>query len=986
MLEGVPKDARQRPQVRNAPRRKRVLLASLMAVCLAAGTSAIAAVHAPDGTAARALRAPAPVAPADGTAVEAVPAFSWRSVKRAAKYEFQLSSDPGFRSTLASFDTYNTSASYDKTLFDGNYYWRVRAINSAKSAGRWSAVRSFRKRWTTQPRLLGPAHDADIVYPSTPLVLHWSAAPHAFKYEVTLSTDPTLAGNVLGDTGRPVEVVGTSYAVTKALAPGRYYWGVTSMDAGDLKGPSSEVGRFDWRWPSETKPLLRDLWDDLDSSTYVDPQFVWDPVPGAARYEVEINSSQDWALGSKVCCADPTIGTSLSPTKLFPNNTDLPAGQEGYHWRVRAIDIDGNAGIWNVGQAFRKAFDDVVPTVPSLRVRDNHGSDLAGGSVTSSPIVDWDPVPGASSYEVRVVPWSGGCDWNASSAVSWGTPQLVETSGTAWTPLAPTATTPVPFSGVANELDRLFDGRSYCARVRARAGTDTTSKRVVSDWTTLGGASGPAFTYDAPTVTGSSVPLTADDYVMPGGGETLRGMPLFTWKHVAGACGYFIAVAKDENFTAIVDVARTRVPAYAPRLRTYPDETTSYYWAVLPVSVVSGFCAPVFTTPQDNGPRTFQKRSNPPKLLGPAPGADLLEQPTFRWTTEVPWSGNWSGASAVEAAREYRLQVATDPNFANPIDDVKTASTSYTSSSTYPADTEMYWRVRANDENGTGLTWSTTGTFRRRLGRPEASADNPTRGQTFPVFSWSPVQGAVSYDLHIEEPDGDKRDFPGFRSTAASFIRLSGLGVFRWQVRANFPKSSFGTVPGAYTPMQGFDRFIEPPPGAHLSSDRKRVLLSWDPSRAAKKYKVEFSETNSFNHVLDTHTTENTNYAPRMNQPGFQDGGLLYWRVAALDEGHNVGGYAIGSLRLPRGMRVTLMGLLQKRRRGKVTVTVTTAKGRPIRGARVKVRGAGVRSRPRRTSRRGTVRLRLRPRRRGSLIFMVSKRGYRAGKASLTVR
>ena len=186
--------------------------------------------------------------------------------------------------------------------------------------------------------------------------------------------------------------------------------------------------------------------------------------------------------------------------------------------------------------------------------------------------------------------------------------------------------------------------------------------------------------------------------------------------------------------------------------------------------------------------------------------------------------------------------------------------------------------------------------------------------------------------------------------------------------------------------MQGFDRFIEPPPGARLSSDSGRVLLTWDSSPAAKKYKVEFSETNSFNQVLDSHTTENTNYAPSMNQPGFQNGGLLYWRVAALDEGNNAGGWAFGSLRLPSGMRVNVQGLLQKRKRGNVTVTVTTAKGRPIRRARVKVKGAGVRSRPKRTGKRGTVKLRLRPRRKGTVTFTVSKRGYRAGKASVAVR
>src|SRR5207247_278512 len=104
---------------------------------------------------------------------------------------------------------------------------------------------------------------------------------------------------------------------------------------------------------------------------------------GAAHYEVEINSDVDFALGSKVCCTDATLGTSLAPKKLLPNNT--------YYWRVRAIDLEGNAGVWNEGPQFVKDFDNVAPTIPNIRLSDNAGP-LATGSPTSAPIVSWDPV------------------------------------------------------------------------------------------------------------------------------------------------------------------------------------------------------------------------------------------------------------------------------------------------------------------------------------------------------------------------------------------------------------------------------------------------------------------------------------------------------------------------------------------------------------------------------------------------------------------
>ena len=40
----------------------------------------------------------------------------------------------------------------------------------------------------------------------------------------------------------------------------------------------------------------------------VDPQFAWPAVPGAARYQVDINPSSDFAGGSRVCCDEVVIG------------------------------------------------------------------------------------------------------------------------------------------------------------------------------------------------------------------------------------------------------------------------------------------------------------------------------------------------------------------------------------------------------------------------------------------------------------------------------------------------------------------------------------------------------------------------------------------------------------------------------------------------------------------------------------------------------
>ena len=180
---------------------------------------------------------------------------------------------------------------------------------------------------------------------------------------------------------------------------------MTPLDAQGNPGEQSEVRSFTWEWPSTTTPVVEDIVDDTE---LYDPKFSWDPVPGAARYEVEVNSSSDFSSGSKVCCTDKPIATTLTPREVFVNNT--------YYWRVRAINArnPADAGVWNVGPSFTKTFDNYPAldedAIKNLRMRDTDdpGTDSDSGTPgyqTELPILTWDPVPGASSYQVNVVPF-----------------------------------------------------------------------------------------------------------------------------------------------------------------------------------------------------------------------------------------------------------------------------------------------------------------------------------------------------------------------------------------------------------------------------------------------------------------------------------------------------------------------------------------------------------------------------------------------------
>jgi hypothetical protein len=956
----------------------------------AAAAAALLAGAAPAGAR---LAAPAPLAPAAGSVVESVPAFAWRPVAGADQYEFQIAADAGFNSPVLGrgqddFLTRNARATLKKTFPNGTYWWRVRAINADGGDSRWSPGRSIKKLWAATTNLQSPVNGAAVVYPTTPLKLSWTPVAGARKYLVSIAYDPSLGSLVPGTspTSGPAETTATSFTRAAALAPGTYYWGVTPVDAEGNRGVRSQVSSFTWIWPSATTPR----WVDLNPAPEVfDPQFSWDRVAGAARYEVEISSSSGFAPGSKVCCSSTTIATSLSPTTVLKDNT--------YYWRVRAVDPDGNTGVWNIGPSFTKTFDNVPPTanpaIKNLHMRDNladPGQDVSAdpGYQTSVPLITWDAVPGASSYELDVTPFDDGlgrCNWSASSSDGhWHSTTAV----TAWTPLGKGWNSVKPYDNphpVATDTPPLSFNTKYCVRVRARSDR-AGSEDVFGDYTDLDpDGLGWAFQWVGYPVGGACSPtcnpgyLGAADYGAPTAGATTAATPYFTWKPIAGANSYFVVIAKDPSFTNITDYAFTQVPAYAPRTSflptTYPDETTLYYWAVLPAADFNGGHA--VGDPLDASPQNFQKQSTPPTLVTPANGTTFSGPPTFRWTP-------------AQGARRYRLQVAQDPSFGNLLDNVTTDSTAFSSNTTYPGDTVLYWRVRADDENLIGLTWSATGTFQKSLPTPQLSADNPAGGDFIPSWSWAPVDGAVAYDVSADLPNGTHRDINGLRTPVLTPVLMYGTGIFSWRVRAEFPQSPSGTTPGPYTATHTFTRTIGEPTAAHTDAALDHILLSWNPKAGVKGYVVQLAARPTFIRLLENVTTDNTSYAPPLKfspVAGF-DTGHFYWRVAAIDEGGNVGDFTpVQTITRRRRMTLVVSGMLRRRRMGNVTVRVKNFEsGAAVVGARVRISGAGIRARRLRTPASGTLMLRLRPRRRGVLLFRAAARGYQQTRLRVRVR
>jgi hypothetical protein len=154
----------------------------------------------------------------------------------------------------------------------------------------------------------------------------------------------------------------------------------------------------------------------------------------------------------------------------------------------------------------------------------------------------------------------------------------------------------------------------------------------------------------------------------------------------------------------------------------------------------------------------------------------------------------------------------------------------------------------------------------------------------------------------------------------------------------------------------------------------------------ARQYRVEISTSDSFPTVVESVVTDNTSFAPKMLRPAYSSGEPLFWRVATLDEGHNLGGWAASPLRSSKQMKLRVRGRLKAGRTTLVRIRVTSAKGRGVKGVRVRLGGAGLRERSRRTGRRGTVQFRVRPQSRGVVRLQADKRGFTPASARVKVR
>ncbi|MGC8782324.1 MAG: hypothetical protein ACP5UQ_15800, partial [Anaerolineae bacterium] len=575
---------------------------SLCLLLLAAALSA--AMH--GGAAAAIFPAPVLVAPANGATTTAashpplgIPEFAWQPVPGATSYRIQFSQDIAFTTKVEVVTANPAHTPTDAAKFgDGTWYWRVRV--DGPTAGDWSEIWAFTKRWAgadNAPQLLAPADAAAVDFYDAP-IFSWSAVMGAASYRFQIATSPdgfaaaTYNATTLAPTHQP----------PAKLANGLYYWRVIPLDGAGREGAASMVRSFTAAYLAPPRLLAP---ADFATPTFT-PTFRWAAARGAQFYRLQYGTDSSFTVG--VTTVD-TRNTTFTPTADLPNDVNI-------YWRVR-VHSDKSVSEWSEARVFVKRWylqpEPLTPTNNYLYVR-------------RPPLFSWTPVPGAAYYRIEVN------DAN-SFPPGWN----------GWT-----TTTANPF-WVSPGFIKLPNSHVWYWRVTPydRSGNAGLPSNVFS------------FEYDAAATAPDLIaplPYYAPSPLVNPAEDRTAAWPIFIWQR-GDAAAYRLQVARDPLFDTVDWQVDTQNPAAAPTsARPFePQPNVDYYWRVRPLDGLGneiGQWSQVWRARFDPG-RALPATTGPTvTLLRPLPAAETVEVGSL-----LEWQ-------PVHGADSYDVQISAAADFA----------------------------------------------------------------------------------------------------------------------------------------------------------------------------------------------------------------------------------------------------------------------------------------------------------------------------------
>ena len=622
---------------------------------------------------------PTLISPSSGAVVPSNPVFNWSAVLGAAKYRIEVSTSNTFSPVVWHADTVGLHATPATQLPDGVLWWHVAGMDASNNVGPY-AVDNFVRSQTGGPVPTSPADNATLHFPTDPTLFTWQPVRGATNYTIQVSTTELFT------TYTSYSTKNTSYALTDTQAftqndgvtPQSWYWRVQATLATAQVTAWSTPRSYQISWAA--KPSLETPANGAVGVT--DVVFAWDPVLGAATYQIDYSPNPDFQ--------NNTVSTTVYSTRFSPYPT---LDNQSYYWRVRARTggTATNSGPWSDTFTFSRSWSTQPVTIgPKWTV--------GSGELPRVPSIDlnWTPaaasgagwVAHASDYEVQL---------GVSATFEVGSYWDCYTNHTSFSLYGPeTSKSPIYTSyhepGACNYSGNssgpgLVAGDTYYWRVRPVDLPNGVFGRWDADAENL---TPQRLVYD-PTEPAPCGPVSG----------TTVSVPTLCWSASSvGGLSYYHVTIQRQNATVALE-ADTYATTYTPTAALNPADGP-FSWHVEGYDVSDALLTTQWLTLP-----TFN-------LTAPTTGATLnLLSPTTGGTSLVPPSLTWQPFTG---ASYYKVLYGTGPSTWNPTPlsgaaELPYAAFTYGDKSAPLANGTYYWKVEAYSEGDVLLTTSAARTF-----------------------------------------------------------------------------------------------------------------------------------------------------------------------------------------------------------------------------------------------------------------------------------
>jgi hypothetical protein len=537
--------------------------------------------------------------------------------------------------------------------------------------------------------------------------LSWSRVPEATGYTVEVSTNSTFT-NVVWWTN----TVNVNAVPTKQLNNGELWFRVRANGTGGVSSAwaSQRFERAQNSGPSLLSPANGAVLVQPDDPVLLS----WSPVAGAKEYSIEISSDAGFT--------DPSLIKTFR-TKTTTLVRPDPQAARPYYWRVAGVLDSGITTRWSVQRSY------VLSSLPAAELV----SPANDATVTIDDVVlDWQPVPGATSYDVEI------------SLVPDFTTVVHSRQSVLGTRYSPPTT---------------LDNNQYYWRVRARdVSNNLQDENAVPRWT---------FRRAWPEQPTLQYPAERD----------VVGDPFFfQWTPVKLASRYQLVLKDSAGMSRTCTTTQTTwTPSDSNNC--WPQAAGTYSWRV--IALDDPTLPPVQTDPVSAQTSTFSYLPGMVQPTAPMIGADV-SVPTLRW---APLSG----------ASRYNVVLTNTAN--GQVTQLTTRATSFTPRTKLAEGTYRWFVQSVSEDNRLGpvvqpgdqWTFRVTAAPSATASTPEPMSTPATYGR-FPTLSWTPVTGATHYKLLVR-PAGAVADtvlLPNFQYPAGEdeTERFLQPGDYSWRVEA----------------------------------------------------------------------------------------------------------------------------------------------------------------------------------------------------------